>query len=223
MVNQPPRQIPPRQIPISPHFFCDGNGYVLTSSSLGGSGLTPSQISEIVLNGSAEEMAPLLAAGICLPVLFDSDCALDRGTLFVLGDLTPEQAQTWQAQLTWKLAIPCGRLILLCSCLAEDLAHAISGRPAQEHHEIFQVIEVPPDSYQVDLYAYPASSTVIETLDDAAYEAYEASLPDKDYDSAGNLTLVNYIIRLSPLNHEPAMPHRNGAWFDNFTFRQVMR
>lgn len=89
-----------RYIPISPQFFCDGDGYVLTSASLGGSNLTPSQISDIVLNGSAQDITPLLDQGICMPILFESDCALDRKTLFVLGDLTPQQEQGWQARLT---------------------------------------------------------------------------------------------------------------------------
>ena len=207
------------QIPISPDFFCDGAGYVLTSSSLGGSNLTPDQISDIVLNDSADDMTPLLTQGICMPILFDSDCALDRSTLFILGNLTPEQERDWCARLTWKLHIPCGKLILLCSCTAEDLAHAVSGRSPKEHFEIFQVIDIPPDSYLVEIYAYPSSSTVIMTLDDEEYEEFEKTMPEKEYDEAGNLTLVNYIIRLSPLTSEPEMPHHSGSWLDTFTFR----
>lgn len=207
------------QIPISPHFFCDGAGYVLTSSSLGGSNLTPGQISSIVLDGSADDMTPLLTQGICMPILFDGDCALDRSTLFVLGDLTPEQERNWKARLTWKLRIPCGKLVLLCSCTAEDLAHAISGRPPTKHFEIFQVIDIPPDSYLVEIYAYSSSSTVIMTLDDEEYEEFEKTMPEKDYDKEGNLTLVNYIIRLSSLTSEPNMPQHSGSWFDTFAFR----
>lgn len=210
-----------RHIPIAPHFFCDGQGYVLTSSSLGGSMLTPKQIADLVLDGSAQEIAPLLTQGICLPVLFDSDCALDRQTLFVLGDLTPEQEQTWQARLTWKLEIPCGKLILLCSCTADDLAHAISGQPPQEDFEIFQVIDVPPNSYLVEIYAYPSSATVLMTLSDADYAEYETTMLEPDYDDAGHLTLVSYIIRLSPLKDELELPPMDDhAWLSTFTFRE---
>ena len=210
------------QIPISPNFFCDGGGYLLTSSSLGGSNLTPSQISDIVFNGSDQDIAPLLSQGVCMPLLFESDCALDRQTLFVLGDLTLQQERAWQARLTWKLEIPCGKLVLLCGCMAEDLAHAISGEPPEEHYEIFQVIDVPPNSYLVEIYAYPSSSTILMTLNDEAYEAYVESMPEQDYDNEGNLTLVSYIIRLSPLKDfkgELSLPQTTDAWLDTFTFR----
>lgn len=201
-------------IPISPNFFCDGDGYVLTSTSLGGSGLTPSQVSDIVLDGSAQDIAPLLAQGVCMPILFESECALDKRTLFVLGDLTPEHEQTWQARLTWKLEIPCGKLVLLCSCTPEELAYAISGSPPKEHYEIFQVIDVPPGSYLVEICAYPDSSTVLMTLSEEAYEEYEKSLLEK-----GDNDTLSYIIRLSPLKTTPELPQTNGAWFGTFTFR----
>lgn len=210
------------QIPISPNFFCDGGGYLLTSSSLGGSNLTPNQISDIVLNGTAQDIAPLLSQGVCMPLLFEGDCALDRGTLFVVGDLTPQQEAEWQAKLTWKLDIPCGKLILLCSCMAEDLAHAISGEPPEEHYEIFQVIDVPPDSYLVEIYAYSPSLTVLMTLSDQEYEDYTSTMPEQDYEDDGNLTLVRYIVRLSPLqnfNGELVLPQTTDAWLDTFTFR----
>lgn len=202
-----------QRIPIAPDFFCDGHGYVLTSASLGGSGLTPSQLSELVLNGSADDIAPLLDQGICLPILFESDCALDRNTLFVIGDLTHHEENDWLARLTWKLNIPCGKLILLCSCVAEDVAQAIAGIPPKEDFVIFQVIDVPPDFYKVDIYAYPSSTTVLMTLSDEEYEAYN------DYDDEGNLTSIGYIIRLSPLQEELQLPETNDAWLDNFTFR----
>ncbi len=210
------------QIPVSPNFFCDGGGYLLTSASLGGSNLTPSQISDIVLNGMAQDIVPLLSQGICMPLLFEGDCSLDRGTLFVVGDLTPQQEAEWQAKLTGKLEIPCGKLILLCSCMAEDLAHAISGEPPEEHYEIFQVIDVPPDSYLVEVYAYPLSLTVLMTLSDQEYEDYTRGIPEQDYDDDGNLTLVRYIVRLSPLqnlNGELTLPQTTDAWLDTFTFR----
>lgn len=210
------------QIPISPNFFCDGGGYLLTSSSLGGSNLTPNQISDIVLNGTAQDIAPLLSQGVCMPLLFEGDCALDRGTLFVVGDLTPQQEAEWQAKLTWKLDIPCGKLILLCSCMAEDLAQAISGEPPEEHYEIFQVIDVPPDSYLVEIYAYSPSLTVLMTLSNQEYEDYTSTMPEQDYEDDGNLTLVRYIVRLSPLqnfNGELVLPQTTDAWLDTFTFR----
>ncbi len=209
------------RIPISPYFFCDGDGYVLTSASLGGSALTPSQISDIVLNGSAQDIAPLLDQGICMPILFNGYCVLDRKTLFVIGDLTNQEQNDWCARLTWKLNIPCGKLILLCSCVAEDLSHAISGKPPRENFMIFQVIDVPPDFYEVNIYAYSSSPTFMETLDDEEYERYQEKLESDldDYDNEGKLTSVGYIICLSPLNGELPLPEMTGSWFEKFTFR----
>jgi len=211
-----------KRIPISPDFFCDGHGYVLTSASLGGSGLNPSQFSDLVLNGSSDDIAPLLAQGICMPILFESDCSLDRKTLFVIGNLTNQEENDWRARLTWKLNIPCGKLILLCSCVTEDVAHAISGRPPRENFMIFQVIDVPPDLYKVDIYAYPSSPTFVETLDDKDYEKYEEKVLEldlDDYDNEGNLTSVGYIISLSPLKAELQLPETSDAWLEKFTFR----
>lgn len=215
-----------QRIPISSHFFCDGHGYVLTSASLGGSDLSPIQFSELVLNGSSDAIAPLLAQGICMPILFESDCALDRKTLFVIGKLTPQEENDWCARLTWKLNIPCGKLILLCSCVAEDVAHAISGKPPREDFMIFQVIDVPPDLYEVNIYAYSSSPTFIETLDEEEYERYEKEMIEldlDDYDSQGNLISVGYIICLSPLtNMELDLPETNDAWLEKFTFRKML-
>lgn len=106
--------------------------------------------------------------------------------------------------------------------MAEDLAQAISGEPPEEHYEIFQVIDVPPDSYLVEIYAYSPSLTVLMTLSNQEYEDYTSTMPEQDYEDDGNLTLVRYIVRLSPLqnfNGELVLPQTTDAWLDTFTFR----
>lgn len=218
---------PDIRIPISPNFFCDGHGYVLTSSSLGGSNLEPDQLSHILLNGSSEEMANLLRQGICIPLSFDGDCAMDRSTLIVVGNLTQSEQDEWLGKFTWKLNIPCGKLVLICGGgYAEDLAHAISGKPPKEHYEIFQTFDIPPDEYLVEIYAYKSSLTVyhylssLQEIDDDD-DFTDDDLEEETYDQYGNLKKVSYIIRLTPLEKEPPFPplDANYGWCEEFTFR----
>src|SRR5690242_14064610 len=134
-----------QSIPIASEFFCDGHYYVLTSASLGGSDLTPERVSDILGRADEPEIEELLKRGICIPLCFDGDCALDRTTVFVLGDLTEQEEHDWIARLSWKLNIPCGKFILLCGGGdAEELADAISGNPPKPNYQIFQAIDVPP-------------------------------------------------------------------------------
>ena len=191
-------------ISISDGFFCDGASYLLTSSSLGGSGLTAEEVQDIIFEESDEKTTRLLLEkGVCLPIFFPGDCALDGETEFVIGDLTEREEQAWQARLVWKLNIPCGKLILCCGCLAEDLEPAINGEKPDEHYEIFQVIDVPPDEYKVEIYAYAGSQTVRVELE-----------TDEIGDGAG------YVIHLTPLNGEALrLPELEGGWFHKFEFR----
>ncbi|VXD23390.1 hypothetical protein [Planktothrix paucivesiculata] len=215
------------RIPISPNFFCDGHDYLLTSASLGGSNLEPTQLSNILLNGTAQEIEPLLRQGICIPVGFDGDCALDRATLIVVGNLTQEEEDQWLGRLAWKLNIPCGKFVVLCGGgYAEDLAHAISGNPPQENYEIFQVFDVPPAEYLVEIYAYQSSLTAYQHLSSLKHSKdfnEDDDLEEEGYDENGNLILVSYIIRLTPLDIEPPFPHLDfHGWCDQFEFREAV-
>jgi hypothetical protein len=218
---------PDIRIPISPNFFCDGHGYLITSSSLGGSEIEPAQLSHILINGSSEEMASLLHQGICIPICFDGGCAMDRSTLIVVGDLTKSEQDQWLGKFVWKLNIPCGKLVLLCGGgYAEDLAHAISGKPPKEHYEIFQVFDIPPDEYLVEIYAYKSSLTVyqyLSSLQENEDEDFDDDdFDDDDYDQSGNLKKVSYIIRLIPLDMEPPFPQLDAeGWCEEFEFREI--
>lgn len=112
------------------------------------------------LKGGAAEIKALLDQGICLPLFFDADCVLDRATLFVVGELTAAESTQWIGQLTSKLAVPCGRLVLLAGGGdPEEFALAVSGNPPEEDYVIYQVIDVPPGQYRVDLHAYLSGFT----------------------------------------------------------------
>ncbi len=193
-------------IPISKDFFCDGHCYVLTSASLGGSGLTAQDVQETLFSDDQEKTRALLEKGVCLPVCFPGDCALDGATVFVLGDLTAAEERDWMARLRWKLNVPCGRLILTCGCLAEDLEPAIAGEKPDPHFTIYQVIDVPPAEYLVEIYAYLSSQTVQVELDD-------------DDDDEFDEDAVGYIIRLVPLETEPPLPETESGWLEKFEFR----
>ena len=66
-----------RIIPLKEDFFNDGYWYVLSSTSLGGSNLSPAQIAGHLQSGDGALMNQLLRDGICLPLYFPGDCALD--------------------------------------------------------------------------------------------------------------------------------------------------
>ena len=210
------------RVHISQEFFCDGHCYLLTSSSLGGSGITVEELSESLFETSEEKLTELLRKGVCFPVCFPGDCALDSNTLFVLGDLNEQEETNWIARIAWKLNIPCGKLIIGCGCLAEDLEPALAGEPPQENYEIYQVIEIPPAEYLVELYAYFSSMTVQVSLDkyDERGNSYEdEELANWYRENRPEIEGIDYIIRLKPLEAEPPMPKLFEGWFEEFEFR----
>ncbi len=212
------------RIPISAELFCDGHCYLLTSASLGGSGLTANQVSEILFKADESKVIELLEKGVCFPVCFVGDCALDSNTLFVLGDLNGQEENDWIARLAWKLNIPCGKLILCCGCLAEDLEPAVLGEPPEENFVIYQVIEVPPAEYLVEIYAYLSSMTVQVSLDEwnERTGSYSENVELKQWyqENRPGLENVDYIIRLKPIEIEPSRPKLEDGWFNKFEFRR---
>src|SRR5688572_20038809 len=147
--------------PIDPDFFNDGHFVVLLSQSLGGSGLDPHKLADTLGVGNAEPMKDLLRRGICLPIYFGTDCAMDSATSFVVGELDEPHERAWIARLTGKLRIPCGKLVLLSGGgVGEDMERAVSGKPADKDYCIYQTIDVPPGDYRVDVLAYVDSTTV---------------------------------------------------------------
>jgi hypothetical protein len=190
-----------KTVPLESEFFCDGAFYLLTSHSLGGSGIDPHALADILGSPGERQMNDLLRKGICLPLAFEGDCAMDGETLFVVGDLDARHEQAWIARLTGKLSIPCGKFLMLCGGGDGDgLARAISGKPADEDYFIYQTIEVPPGDYRVDVLAYLDSDTVMFMDDDSDEDAIRkkyAHLPKVD---------ERYVVRLTPLDGDLPLP-----------------
>lgn len=187
--------------PIDPHFFCDGAYYVLLSRSLANSGLDPHALADTLGEGDPEQIADLLERGICLPLMFGGDCAMDGGTAFVVGPLDAAHEQGWAMRLTSKLSIPCGKLVLLAGGGDGDLLErAISGEPPEEHYVVYQTIDVPPGDWRVDVYAYPTSMTVAlhhDDLDEDEIAAKYAKYPKVD---------VDYVVQLTPPSGDVPLP-----------------
>ncbi|MDX2273031.1 MAG: hypothetical protein NW237_13935 [Cyanobacteriota bacterium] len=213
-------------IPIDPEFFCDGHYYVLTSLSLGGSHLTAEQLSEQLRGGDAQTIRILLQEGICLPLFFDGDCALDHATTFVVGDLDETEEQNWIGCLTSKLHIPCGKLLLLCGGGdPNELEEILSGKPPAPHYVIFQVIEVPPQTYRVDVYAYLSSMTVQQSL--SYYDQHFEEIVDQErldhyLANRPGIPGTDYIIQLRPCQGEVPLPELVPEldWGGVFQFRR---
>jgi hypothetical protein len=204
------------QVSLDENFFCDGTYYVLTSHSLGGSGMDPHDVADILGSPTAKQINELLSKGVCLPLAFEGDCAMDGGTLFVVGDLDVRHEKAWIGRLTGKLSIPCGKLVFVCGGGDGDgLARAISGKPADEDYCIYQTIEVPPGDYRVDVLAYLDSETVLfmdDDLDEEALQKKYKHLPKVD---------ECYVVHLTPLAGElplPALIDEDG-WPGVFEFR----
>ncbi len=203
-------------IPIDDRYFCDGSTVVLVSESLGGSGMTAHELAETLLDGTAEAMNDLLRRGVCLPIDFGTDGALDGSTLFVVGGLDDAHERGWVARLTGRLSIPCGRLVLVCGGgSGDELALAVSGEAPDPDYCIYQAIDVPPGDYRVDVLAYPESVTVgllHEDLDDDAIRekyADRPSVPD------------GYVVQLTPLVGDLPLPAlvEDGNWPGVFEMR----
>jgi hypothetical protein len=189
-------------IPIDEFFFCDGASVVLVSQSLGGSGMEPAALADALRFGDAETMNGLLARGVCLPLFFGSDCALDGVTSFVIGELDEPHERAWVARLTGKLAIPDGKLVLVCGGGdGEELARAISGVPADPDYWIYQSLDVPPGDHRVDVLAYAKSVTVALMHDDIddpeTIRALYAGLPEVQ---------EHFVVQLTPLSKELPAP-----------------
>jgi hypothetical protein len=205
------------QVPIDKEFFCDGHYYVLTSSSLGGSGLSAEEVADVLGEGAPDRMNDLLQRGVCLPLFYDGDCAMDGDTVFIVGALDSEHERAWIGRLRSRLEIPCGRLVLLAGGGDPDgLARALSGKPPDPDYVVHQTIEVPPGTYDVDIMAYANSMTVAvheEDLDEQEIAERYAHLPQ---------VRESYVVHLRPASGEVRMPVlvSHVGWPGVFEFRE---
>src|SRR5262245_8535019 len=204
--------------PIDPDFFNDGHFVVLLSQSRGGSNMDPHKLADILGDGDVDPMKDLLRRGICLPIYFGTDCAMDGATLFVVGEIDEAHEKAWIARLTSKLAIPCGKLVLLSGGgVGEDMERAVSGKPPEKDFCIYQTIDVPPGDYRVDVLAYVDSVTV------GLHEDNEDLEPEEMAEKYKHLPTVreSYVVQLTPLKGDLPLPQltEETNWPGAFEFR----
>lgn len=226
-------------------FFNDGPWYVLTSTSLGGSGLSAEEISERLQSGDGPAIQQLLRDGVCLPLFFDGDCALDHAVV-VLGDLTPQEEAEWIGRIRSRLEIPCGEFMVLGGALEEDFETAMEHFEAPDPHFVnFSKFRVPPGTYLVELYAFVTSMTVNVAWDgmgimhqqkrskDELARWWQTTRPGQPYpawldgllktdDPGYDLGLLDYLIRLRPSTGEVPLPslEPKTGWCGVFEFRK---
>ena len=146
--------------PLNEAFFNDGHWYVLSSSSLGGSGLSIDEICQTMQSQDPDIMNKTLSDGICFPVYFPGDCALDQAVI-IQGDLSEKEEREWIARLSSKINIPCGEFMIMGGAMEEDFDVALENfTPPDPHFQFFQKLKLEPGEYRIDLYAFLGSMTV---------------------------------------------------------------
>jgi hypothetical protein len=239
---------PRKVIPLGEGFFNDGYWYVLSSTSLGGSGLTAAEIADRLEVERADHKEQLLRDGICLPLYFDGDCAMDRAVI-VIGDLSEQEASEWVGRLRSTLEIPCGELMIMGGGDEESFEEALASfEPEDPEDTRFQKVKVDKGRYLVEVYAFVGSMTVDEHWG-ADYSApeeeqltrarsiaawWDASRPgepqpqwlerllEEGYVDSEELGLLEYIIRLVPCTEEVPLPalHEDTKWCGVFELRE---
>jgi hypothetical protein len=229
-------QVDRQVIPVEDAFFNDGHWYVLTSTSLGGSGLTAKQLADQLQADQPEVMLNLADAGICLPIFFDGDCALDSAVIIV-GELSSQESSEWFARIQAHLAIPCGEFMIMGGGLEEDFDVALNHEIAPDPHFVFfQKIKLPPGQYLLEIYAFLNSMSgaiIWERFADASkaiarWQEENLAFPEwlsdflrDSYVDNSKFDLQDYIIRLKPLDNKPhppdLVPEIN--WFGQFEVR----
>jgi hypothetical protein len=160
-----------RVIPIRDAFFCDGAWYVLSSNSLGGGGLSGDQVAEKLQSEDPEPIRQLLSDGVCMPLYFPGDCALDNAVI-VEGELDEEEEAEWIARLRSKLEVPCGEFMVMGGGLDDDFEIAMANPEAPDPHFVFfQKVVLEPGTCLVEVFAFLSSLTVNMEWEDQSEDA----------------------------------------------------
>ncbi len=226
-------------IPIHKEFFNDGHWYVLASCSLGGSGLGPREIAEKLGSEDENVINDLLRRGVCLPLYFGCDCALDD-VIFVLGDLNEREQAEWLGRIRMRLEVPCGELMLMGGGMEEDFEVALQHfEPPDEHFRFFQKLRLEPGAYLVEMYAFLGSYPVNEVwekleIGKTIEEWWDQSYPGKEYPEwvsfckdegyvdSEQFDLVEHIVRIVPSVEEIPLPplDQDYKWVGEFKMRR---
>jgi hypothetical protein len=236
------KNIDRKVVPVNEAFFNDGHWYVLASSSLGGSGMSPEDIASKLQTEAEAELSDLIKSGVCLPLYFGCDCALDSA-IFVLGDLSDREEAEWLGRIRARLEIPCGEVMLMGGGMEEDFEVALPNfKPPDEHYQFFQKLKLEPGSYLVEVYAFLGSYPVNEAWEDLEDEKamekwWDESYPGRDYPEwisffkdeeyvdSEEFDLVEHIIRIVPTNEEIPVPslEEDSKWVGDFEMRRSQK
>lgn len=233
MSTQANRQV----IPLADGFFNDGAWYVLTSTSLGGSHLSPEQLVNKLQSDNAETLLDLARNGICLPLFFQADCELDNAVI-ILGDLTEQEQHEWVGRIQAELNIPCGEFLLLGGGGCEDdweiaLEHE---NPPDPQFMFFQKVKLPAGRYLLEIYAFLSSVTGSYAWENLKkrntlpeqWRQSPTDFPDwleqfieQEYIDSSEFDLQDYLLRLTPLQQQPPLPTLvpEVNWFGEFEIR----
>lgn len=143
---------------LAPDFFNDGTWWVLTSGSLGG--LEPEELESRLTPEDAEHKREMMEQGVCLPLYFDCDCAMDRAVV-VVGDLSEAEQAQWVGRVCSQLVIDDGVFLVLGGGMADDFEEAAEAE-LDDPSERYRKIAVEPGRYRVEVYAFVGSFTVNE-------------------------------------------------------------
>ncbi len=229
-----------RVVPIDDAFFCDGPWYVLASSSLGGSGLSATDIAERLQSASPDVVRGLLADGVCLPLCFPGDCALDNAVI-VVGDLTECEEREWIGRLRATLKIPCGEFLVMGGGLDEDFEVALPNAKAPDPHFVFfQKVDLEPGTYVVEVYAFLASLTANEAWEDPSEDGESIEqwwartrgddpapkwiefFREEEYVDGEEFGFLEYLIRIAPAPGAVPVPplDEDTNWVTDFEIRK---
>lgn len=226
-------------IPIKDAFFNDGYWYVLSSTSLGGKNFAPAEISQKLQSKDPAVIKQLLEDGVCLPVCFPEDCALDQSVI-VTGELDQEEQDEWIARLRARLEIPCGEFMLMGGAMEEHFEESLPMQePGGENGPACQKVQLQPGTYLVEIYAFLGSATVNEEWEEWPYDlapeewwnntrsgdhpAWIKMYAEEECVEAEDLGMLEYIIRLAPLNEDipiPDIDEEDTNWVVDFETRK---
>lgn len=233
---------------LAEEFFNDGPLYVLSSTSLGGIGLSADEIS-LALSGDDEATyRDLLSKGACLPLHFPFDCAMDKAAV-VIGDLNDVEEEEWVGRVRSRLEIPCGEFLVLANGIEEENWELpMEGLESDFELSTFETFRVEPGSYLVEVLAYVGSYTITSAWMDSgvtsrlrdwwsrsrpgeAEPAWIESALKSDGLSHGDHGLLTYLIHLTPLTEDVPVPRLGPVtssqscelWVGDYEMREPVR
>lgn len=205
-------------LPLSEAFLNNGRWYVLSSTSLGGHAFSPEEMESKLCSKDAQAINTLLNDGVCLPLYFSGDGALDQAVI-VQGDLSPQEEAEWIGRIRWKLKIPSGTFFIMGGTRAEHFQAVLSQHNTDEgQRDFFQKLSIDSGDYLVEVYAFLGSMTFNEHWDELVQPDagmlgwFQRTRPEQDepawlnalredgYIDRETFHLLEYIIRLSPLS-----------------------